>query len=147
MTRQWLLLATAGMVSISCATKTTDDDGDTNSDPSDSPAETDCSADSDEDGIDDCAEEELGTDPESEDSDGDGFTDAEEIDCVSDPLDGDEKCYACGWEHNDPGDIESTGAGFGDVMDNFALVDQCGEMVDMWDFHGEYHVLYMTAAW
>ncbi|MDP6934965.1 MAG: hypothetical protein QGG40_18735 [Myxococcota bacterium] len=108
-----------------------------------------CSADSDadEDGLDDCEEEELGTDPELEDSDNDGFTDAEEIDCVSNPLDEDEFCYACGWEHNDPGDLESTGTDEGDVMDNFSLVDQCGEMVDIWDFHGEYHVLYQTAAW
>jgi len=111
--------------------------------------EPSCSDDSDldGDGVDDCVEELLGTDPESEDSDGDGFTDAEEIDCVSDPLDGDELCYACGWEHNDPGNLESTGSSTGDVMNNFALVDQCGEMVDMWDFYGEYHVLYMTAAW
>ena len=149
MTRQWLLLATAGIVSISCATRTTDDDGDMNPDQPKVPAETECddTVDNDGDGIDDCTEEELGTDPESADSDGDGYTDAEEIDCVSDPLDVDEKCYACGWEHNDPGDLSSTGTGLGDVMDNFALVDQCGEVVDMWDFHGEYHVLYMTAAW
>jgi hypothetical protein len=111
--------------------------------------EPSCSEDSDldSDGIDDCEEEARGTDPEDPDSDGDGYTDAEEIDCVSDPTDAEEQCYACGWGHNDPGDLASTGAGYGDVMDNFALIDQCGEMVDMWDFYGEYHVLYMTAAW
>jgi hypothetical protein len=108
-----------------------------------------CSADSDADGdgLDDCAEEELGTDPASDDSDDDGFTDAEELDCVSNPLDADERCYACGWEHNDPGTLVSEGHRKGDTMDNIQLVDQCGEMVDLWDFHGEYHVLYLTAAW
>ncbi len=118
-------------------------------DKDDTTEETACSssADSDADGIDDCTEEELGTDPSLADSDSDGFTDAEEIDCVSDPNDATEQCYACGWEHNDPGDLESTGAEYGDVVDNMSLVDQCGEMVDIWDFYGEYHVLYMTAAW
>ena len=108
-----------------------------------------CSADldSDGDGIDDCSEAELGTDPNATDSDGDGFSDQDELDCVSDPLNAEEQCYACGWEHNDPGDIVSTGAAVGDIMDGFTVPDQCGEEVDVWDFHGEYHVLYMTAAW
>lgn len=105
------------------------------------------SSDLDQDGLNDCLEEELGTDPNLADSDADGQTDSEELDCVSDPLDASEQCYACGWEHNDPGTIESNGAGVGDVVDNISLVDQCGEMADLWDFHGEYHVLYMTAAW
>jgi len=103
--------------------------------------------DPDNDGLSDCDEEALGTDPLLADTDGDGFDDAAEIDCVSDPLNVEEVCYECGWEHNDPGTLESTGSGDGDVVDNIQLVDQCGEMVDLWDFHGEYHVLYMTAAW
>ena len=104
-------------------------------------------ADSDSDGLDDCAEVELGTDPENPDSDGDGFTDNEEVDCVSDPSNSEEQCYACGWEHNDPHTLESTGSDFGDVMANFQLEDTCGDAVSVWDFYGEYHVLYMTAAW
>jgi hypothetical protein len=104
-------------------------------------------SDVDGDGLNECDELALGTDPYNEDTDGDGFADSEELDCVSNPLDPDEKCYACGWEHNDPGDLESTGNGVGDVMDSISLVDQCGEMVDLWDFYGEYHVLYLTAAW
>jgi hypothetical protein len=108
-----------------------------------------CSADSDADGdgLNDCDEEDLGTDPAKADSDGDGYSDSEEIDCVSDPLDEDEACYACGWEHNDPENLSSTGSAVGDVVDNVQLIDQCGEMVDLWDFHGEYHIIYMTAAW
>lgn len=108
-----------------------------------------CSAasDLDGDGLDDCAEEELGTNAELADSDGDGFTDAEEVDCISDPLNVDEACYACGWGHNDPGDLASEGAGIGDVIANLTMVDQCGEDVELWDFYGEYHILFMTAAW
>lgn len=108
-----------------------------------------CSVDSDADadGLNDCEELDLGTDPESADSDGDGYSDADEITCVSSPLDADEQCYACGWEHNDPGNLVSTGADYGDVVANVQLPDQCDEVVDLWDFYGEYHVLYMTAAW
>ena len=143
---QTLTLAAIALFSAGCVTEvekdSKDDDGVVDDDAG-------CSEESDldGDGIDDCAEIELGTDPEAADSDGDGFSDAEELDCVSDPSDADEKCYACGWEHNDPGNLESTGTGYGDVIDNISLVDQCGEMVDIWDFYGEYHVLYMTAAW
>ena len=39
-----------------------------------------CDADSDGDGLDDCTEQEMGTDPENTDSDGDGFSDADELD-------------------------------------------------------------------
>ena len=75
------------------------------------------------------------------------FSDADEVACVSDPMDANEVCYKCGWKHNDPGRLASTGAGIGDLMENVQMVDQCGDMVSIWDFYGEYHVLYMTAAW
>ena len=108
-----------------------------------------CSETSDEDGdgINECEEQALGTNPLSADTDGDGFADAEEVDCSSNPTDPDEACYACGWEHNDPGDLESRGSSVGDVIANISLVDQCGESVELWDFYGEYHILYLTAAW
>lgn len=107
----------------------------------------DCSADSDGDGVDDCTEDELGTDPELADSDGDGFTDGEEADCVSDPLDATEVCYACGWAHNDPGDLQSDGNSEGNVVANMALIDQCLDEVELWDFAGSYVMLFMTATW
>ena len=104
------------------------------------------SADTDGDGLSDSEEVAFGSDPLLVDTDGDGFDDATEADCVSDPLNADEVCYAYGWEHNDPGNLESTGNEKGDVIANIQLVDQCGEMVD-WDFYGEYHILFLTAAW
>ena len=111
--------------------------------------EKSCSTDQDldSDGLNDCEEAELGTDPNTSVSDGDGLTDLEEMDCVSDPTDATELCYSCGWAHNDPGNLSSTGMAEGDVIENIQMVDQCGDNVDLWDFHGAYHILYMTAAW
>lgn len=102
---------------------------------------------SDGDCMTDVQEIELGTNPEAADSDGDGIGDCEEIACVSDPLDGLEKCYACGWQHNDPGTIVSTGATQGSVMAEVKLVDQCGEEFSLYDMFGSYFILWMTAAW
>jgi hypothetical protein len=116
----------------------------TGSDALDSEA---CGGDEDGDGIEDCAELDLGTDPRSADSDGDGLSDRDELDCGADPLDAEDLCYACGWDHGDPGDLVSTGAAEGDVIANLEMIDQCGEAVDLWDFTGEYYVLFMTAAW
>lgn len=107
-----------------------------------------CGGDADGDGLEDCMEEdEFGTDPTLADSDGDGFDDGDELDCGSNPLDLDEQCYACGWRHDDPDDLSSTGAEVGDVVDNVTFVDQCGDEVDLWDFARSYHILFMTAAW
>ncbi len=144
--------------------------------PDDSPPAIDCGADSDGDGLKDCAEVALGTDMHKPDSDGDGDSDGKEVGCVSNPLDAKQKCYACGWKHDDPGDLVSTGKYQGDVIANMKLVDQCGDSVQLWDFattlkspevryaqalapqgtapaaakatvKPEYHILLMTAAW
>ena len=89
----------------------------------------------------------AGTDPTKVDGDGDGVSDCDEVTCGSDPVDAKEKCYACGWKLNDPKNLVSDGAGIGDVVDNIWLPDQCGEQVSLWDFHGQYFIMYMTAAW
>jgi hypothetical protein len=122
-------------------TSTTDVVGDSG-DP-----ETDCYADADMDGVTDCDEAKLGTDPDNADTDGDGNDDGVEVDCGSDPLDAEEVCYGCGWGKNDPGDLVSTGAEVGDVIANLTLVDQCKDEISLWDLAGEYHILYMTAVW
>ena len=107
----------------------------------------DPNANSDGDCMLDSEEVMLGTDPTLADTDGDGFDDCQERDCGSNPTDAAQKCYACGWKRNDPGDLVGTGTALGDTMPNFSLVDQCGETVSMYDFVGEYHILYMTAGY
>ena len=108
----------------------------------------DCDVDTDGDGLTTCDEVDLhGTDPTLADSDGDGTDDNVEIDCGADPLDDAEACYLCGWNRNDPGTFTATGNQPGDTIENVTMIDQCGEPVALWDFAGEYHILWMTAAW
>jgi len=105
-------------------------------------------ADTDGDGLSDGDEVYThGSDPLSADSDGDGTDDGAEVDCGSDPADSAEACYACGWGRDDPGDLVATGASEGDVIENLAMIDQCGDEVDLWDLAGEYHILFLTASW
>jgi len=110
-------------------------------------AELDPNANADGDCMTDMQELERGTDPDLADSDGDGVSDCAELECVSNPMDAEEKCYTCGWKHNDPGRLVSNGSAVGDVVDDRELTDQCNDTVSLWDFYGEYHVMYMTAAW
>jgi hypothetical protein len=107
----------------------------------------DPNANSDGDCMTDGEEAMFGSDPLLADTDGDGHDDCKERDCGSNATDAMQKCYACGWVRNDPGTIVGTGTAIGDTMPNFSLVDQCGEMVSMYDFAGEYHILYMTAGY
>jgi hypothetical protein len=113
--------------------------------------------DTDADTISDCDELDLGTDPALADGDADGTSDPDEIACVSSPVDASERCYACGWKHNDPGNLVASGTADGSVIGNMQLVDQCLENVELWDFAATadspipepaaYHILFMTAAW
>ncbi len=96
----------------------------------------------------DVQELELGTDPTVDgDTDGDGVSDCIELECASDPLNEEDRCYSCGWAHNDPGNLTSTGSGVGDTIGDARLKDQCNDSVSLWDFYGSYHVMYMTAAY
>ena len=95
----------------------------------------------------DAEEVAAGTDPNHADGDRDGVSDCDEIACGSNPADAQEKCYACGWKRNDPGNLISDGAAIGNVVKNITLADQCGDQVSIWDFYGQYVILYMTAAW
>ena len=53
-------------------------------------ADCDEMSDADSDGLNDCEEEALGSDPAKDDTDGDGLTDLEEFDCGTSALDADE---------------------------------------------------------
>ena len=110
-------------------------------------SEPDPTLNTDGDCMTDLEEVAAGTDPKRVDGDGDGASDCDEIACGSNPADGKETCYACGWKRNDPKNLVSDGAGIGNIVDNITLPDQCGEQVSLWDFHGQYFIMYMTAAW
>ena len=140
---QTILIPAFAVLAMGCG-KT--EDGATAGDSPGTEPSCDAAADADGDGLNDCDEEELGLDPAKSDTDGDGLTDLEEVDCGTSALDANDTCYACGWGRNDPGNIQSTGADVGDVMANVGLTDQCGEVVNMYDFAGAYHVMYMTTA-
>ena len=102
---------------------------------------------SDGDCMTDLEEKAKGTDPKKVDGDADGVSDCDEIACGSNPNDAKEKCYACGWKRKGPGNLVSDGAAIGNVVANIALPDQCGEKVSLWDFRGQYFIMYLTAAW
>jgi len=55
--------------------------------------------------------------------------------------------YACGWPRNDPGDLVTGGNEIGHVIGNLQGTDQCGEVVDLWDMHGAYNLVFIAGAW
>lgn len=89
--------------------------------------------DSDEDGLTDWEESELGSDPNDPDTDGDGWADGEEYDQNTDPTDSGSKPYLGGWQIDDC-EVSSTGHEVGDIAENFALKDQFGDTVELHDF-------------
>jgi hypothetical protein len=80
------------------------------------------------------------------DADGDGYTLADEEECGSDPENGDLGCFDCAhpWDSTDRG---PDGNDVGDVIANVGLIDTCEQEVGLWNFAGEYHILYLTGAW
>ncbi|MED5373774.1 MAG: redoxin domain-containing protein [Myxococcota bacterium] len=105
------------------------------------------SPDGDGDGLSDCVEAQEGSDPAAWDSDLDGFSDGEELDCGGDPLDASVTCYACGWSRADSSALSATGADIGDTVADIGLVDQCGEQTSLYDFSGQWRIVFATAAW
>ena len=93
-------------------------------------------------------EEELGTDPDDPDSDGDGWNDGDEVDQNTDPLDENSKPYVGGWSADGCNqDISATGSKVGDVPEDFALEDQYGDEVSLYDFCNRVVVLIGAAEW
>lgn len=118
--------------------------------------------DADGDGLTDDEEAELGTDPSLGDTDGDGFTDLEEVDAGTNPTYEYSHSYAGGYnigycdEAPQPtGPTLTVGEGLfayevyqnGDVMENFTMMDQHGEMVDLYSFCGQHVMIALGAMW
>lgn len=122
---------------------------------------TDGDVDSDGDGLTDAEEAEFGTDPDAADSDGDGFDDGDEVDAGTNPANEYSHTYDGGYnvgycEDGTPTATGPTGppgsSGFpkyqgGDVAENFSLLDQYGEYVDLYSFCGQVVQLTFSAMW
>ena len=117
--------------------------------------------DSDGDGLTDDEEAALGTDPDDTDSDGDGFDDGDEVDAGTNPANEYSHTYTGGYnvgycEDGVPAATGPTGppgsSGFpkyqyGDVPENFSLLDQHGEYVDLYSFCGQVVQMTFSAMW
>lgn len=98
--------------------------------------------DSDQDGLTDEEEVELGTDPATADTDGDSYRDGDEVYEGTDPTDPDSRIYTGYWPYNpdkdalpDPGFPRVLAVG--DLVGRHVAVDQFGEAVDLFDFAGQ----------
>lgn len=132
-----------------------DSDGDGLTDTEEADLGTDpAEADSDGDTLPDGDEIDMGTDPASMDSDEDGYSDADEVAAGSDPADAESKIYTGGWPYNSNKD-EIVDPGWdsdpdeGQTLPHFQMVDQYGEMVDIYDFAqpGKFIILDISARW
>lgn len=136
-------------------------------DTDEGPKGMDPAGDEDGDGLQNGDEEELGTDPNNADSDDDGFGDADEV------LEGTNPNYEyshsytgeynVGWCDTPPEPTGPTLEGEyvdeagnslatwalqnGDVPDNFTMLDQHGEMVDLYSFCGTQIMVVVSAGW
>jgi peroxiredoxin len=108
----------------------------------------DSGMDSDGDGLSDAEEDVLGTDPDEPDTDGDGYDDGVEVDGNTDPLDPADRPYLGGWQIGAcRDDVVSTGNGMGQVADDFSLLDQYGDHVNLTDFCDDVVLLLSSAMW
>ncbi len=123
-------------------------------------------ADSDGDGLDDGEEADYGTDPLLDDSDDDGLLDGEEVEAGTDPADAASHPYTGGYNVSScdtaPTPTGPTGVAslvhggntyewdyyqVGDVVNDFSLLDQYGESVNLYSFCGQYITLAFGAFW
>lgn len=102
----------------------------------------------DADGLLSDIEAELGTDPNDPDSDGDEWTDGDEYDQNTDPTDSGSKPYHGGYQIDAcRDDITASGDTLNKVTANFALSDQYGDTVSLYDFCGKVVLLVGGAFW
>lgn len=112
-------------------------------------------ADSDGDLLTDYAEvNENSTDPLTADSDGDSYQDGDEINEGKDPLDADSRIYIGYWPYNRDkdsieGPAEDAEVDEGVRLPRVQMVDQFGDVVDLYDFVGVGHpvLLDISASW
>ena len=112
------------------------------------------SSDSDGDGLNDYEEAtDLNTDPTQKDSDGDGYWDSWEITEGTDPTDAESKIYTGGWPYQpdkgEGGSMDDASLTVGVEMPRLELMDQFGEMVDLYDFskQGKLTIVDISAMW
>jgi thiol-disulfide isomerase/thioredoxin len=108
----------------------------------DTPPQNPPVVDDDDDGLSNADEAALGTDSTNPDTDGDGYLDGHEVQAGTNPLDSQDVIYIGGWPYNpnkasfpDPG-LESQPA-VGARLARHQLIDQYGQMVDLYDFIGQ----------
>ncbi len=148
--------------------KEADTDGDGLDDGVEADLGTDpTNADTDGDGLNDGDEVTALTDPLDEDSDDDGYADGQEVEAGTNPLFVYSHTYTGGYAVGSSCDTEPAATGpsgegsfnhngtvytwtayqAGDVAENFTLMDQHGEMVDLYSFCGQYVHFEFGAMW
>ena len=136
------------------AVEQVDSDGDGLFDDEEQSLGTDpSSVDTDGDGIEDGDEVDGGTDPTNVDTDGDTYWDSWELTEGTDPTDAESRIYTGYWPYNPDKDAigtsESLRARPGELTPQFQMVDQYGDVVDIYDFagHDKYIILDLSGAW
>ena len=125
-----------------------DDDAATDDDDAGTDDDDAGTQDTDGDGLTDAFEARIGTDPDDRDTDGDGFEDDEEHlnyffanDPTDFPYQGD---YPRG---PIPTSVAGEGWGQGQVSNNWTVIDQYGEALQLHRFYGNVVVVELAADW
>lgn len=111
--------------------------------------------DSDGDGLSDADEATYGTDPDVADTDGDGYTDGEEVEGGTNPTFEYSHPYTGDYNVGNCEDGVAEGSAgpsgqiyqAGDIAANFTMMDQYGEMVDLYSFCGRTVMMVTGAFW
>jgi thiol-disulfide isomerase/thioredoxin len=105
------------------------------------------SSDTDEDGIDDGEEQDLGTDPLEADSDGDGLDDGLEIEEGSDPLNPFSWPGDGFWPDLSDNATDSDTYDYGEIFPDITAYDRYGSRVKLHQFWGHVILLDFSAGW